>query len=556
MRIIHRYLSYRAEEGDRRLSGGIHITEKEIDQRGTAHRSRMEGIEHRPAIGQVTFDGQRTTGHHRGNHGLASRLQGDEQFALRTDQVQVGQAVRLAGKDSFFSQEHQHHIGAAGRCHDIVETRAPFPAVAIWHIVHLAGETLLQRLERRHRMGLLAIKTPGTQLVMRSIGHRAGNQNGADLSGLERKDPVVFQQDRRFFGRTACRIQMAFRILHSLSGIHIHIRMLKQAQQQFDAEDAADCLVDGRFLHLAAGHQFFQMGDETEGHHIHVDTGIHGLAGHVLAVGTEAVGNHLAHRVPVGYHQPVETPFVPEHILQDKSIACGRHAVVVVERSHQCQGAGLDGRFKRRQVDVAQLALRQEGAVVVTATLRRTIAHKMLDAGCQRICIQGLSLIAAYHGLRHAGIQIDILPATLCHAAPTRVAGNVEHGRERPADALPGSLHRGDTGALLHQSRIERRRQAQRNREDRMETVDHVATNQQRNAEAGFFHADALKFIDFDRIHFVQDGTDLTVAQRFGIVGHFAAGRHLVHLSDLLGQGHPRQQLFDAFFNAGIGTHR
>ena len=57
-----------------------------------------------------------------------------------------------------------------------------------------------------------------------------------------------------------------------------------------------------------------------------------------------------------------------------------------------------------------------------------------------------------------------------------------------------------------------------------METVDHVASHQQGDAEAGFLHRDALELVEPDRIHFVEDGADLAAADGLRIVGRVAAG--------------------------------
>ena len=113
MAVIERRLPHRAEESDRRLAGRNRVPQQQVRQRRAAHRSGMERIEHRSAVGKVAFDGQRTTRHHSRHHRLAGRLQGGEQFALGALQVQVGEGVGLSRKDSLLSQEDEDDIGAA-----------------------------------------------------------------------------------------------------------------------------------------------------------------------------------------------------------------------------------------------------------------------------------------------------------------------------------------------------------------------------------------------------------------------------------------------------------
>ena len=173
----------------------------------------------------------------------------------------------------------------------------------------------------------------------------------------------------------------------------------------------------------------------------------------------------------------------------------------------------------------------------------------MLDAGGHRSTVLERALVAPHHGFAHAGVQVRVLAAAFRDPAPAGIPGDVEHRRERPADALCRRLHGSYTRPLFHKRRIKSRGQAQGNREHGVETMDHVAAHQQGDAEAGLLHRDALEFVDPDRIHLIEDGTDLSLADGIGIIGNIAPGGHLVHLADLLGQGHPGQQRVHALFH-------
>ena len=161
-----------------------------------------------------------------------------------------------------------------------------------------------------------------------------------------------------------------------------------------------------------------------------------------------------------------------------------------------------------------------------------------------------------HHGLGHAGIQVRVFTAALGNTAPAGVAGNVQHGRKRPAHALRGGLNGSHAGAFFHQGGVKGGRQAQRNGENGVETVNHVTAHQERNAQPGFLHGNALELVDLRGVHFVEDGADLSLAEGIGILCDVSPGRHLVHLADFLGQGHLRENALHAGLHLVTGTQR
>ena len=486
--VVHRHLAHRPQEGDGGLAGGRGVAEDEVGERRAAHRAGMEAVEHRPAVRQVALDGERPAGHHRGHDRLAGGLQRGQQLALGALQVEVGERMGFARKDGFLAEESQDHVRAAGGGHDVVEARPLLAAVLQpGHVDYPARETLPQRRERRDGVLFLAVEGPGAQLVVGRVGHRAGDEDRPHAAGVQREDAVVLEQDGGLLRGAAGGVQVLRRVLDRLRGSGVHVGMLEQAEEDLDAQDVAHGVVDGGFPDLAGADQLLQVGDEPVGHHVHVHPGVQRLPRHFAAVGAIAVGNHLAHRVPVRDNQTVEAPFTAQDVPDHEFVARRGHAVVVVERSHQRQRARLDGRLEGRQVDVAQLVFRQEGAVVVAPALGGAVAHEVLDARRHRGRVPLRALVAAHHGLAHPGVQPGVLAAAFRHAAPAGVAGDVEHRREGPADALRRRLDGGHAGALLHQRRVEGRGEAQRDRENRMETVDHVASNQQGDREPRLF---------------------------------------------------------------------
>ena len=380
MAVVQGCLSHGTQERNGRLSGRVHVSKEKVGKGRAAHSAGMEAVQEAVHIGKVALDGERTARHDDSHHRLAGSLQGGQQFALGALQVEVGQGMGFAGENRFFSQERQHHVGAAGGSDDIGKTAALLTAeLEAGNIVNLAGETLPQRLERRNGVRLFAVEGPGAQLVVRGIGQGTGNEDAKALP--ERQHAVVLEEDGRLFHGFLGRCKMRGSILHGGSGIHVHVGVIEQAQHHLHAEDVAHSLVDGLLFHGTAFHQLFQVGEETIGHHVHVHAGIHGFLGHVLAVFAEPVVDHLSHGVPVGDHQAVKAPLAAEHVLHHEGVTRGGNAVVVVEGSHQRHGTGLYGCLKGRQIGVAQLTLGVEGAVVVAAAFGCAVTHKMLDAG-------------------------------------------------------------------------------------------------------------------------------------------------------------------------------
>ena len=243
--------------------------------------------------------------------------------------------MRLTGKDGLFPEEDQYDVCAA-RCGDhLVETAFLLTAVRqAGNIVHPAREALPQGRQRRDRVLLLSVESPGAQLVVRGIGHRTRHEDASGACRVKRQEARILEQDGRLLCRAARGVEVLRRILHRLCGSGIHVGMLEEAEQDLDAQDVPYRRVNGGFLHFPAANQLLEVGNEPIGHHIHVHTGIQRLAGHFLAVCAVTVRDHFAHGVPVGHHHPVEAPLIPEDILEDEAVARRGDAVVVIERSH------------------------------------------------------------------------------------------------------------------------------------------------------------------------------------------------------------------------------
>ena len=278
-------------------------------------------------------------------------------------------------------------------------------------------------------------------------------------------------------------------------------------------------------------------------YHLHVATRIHSLQRRFLPVGTEAVGDHLPYRSPVGYHKAVETPLLAQYILQDITVARGRDAVVVVKGGHIGSCSGFGCRLERGQVHIAKQPFRNMGGVIVAATFCCPVAHKVLrTSGDGGGIIQRISLESLHHGGTQYRGQVGIFTQTLRNAAPARIAGDIHHRCESPPHPYRRGFDGGDARTLLDQIRIERSRLSQRNRENRLESMDHITAHNQRNAQARLLHCRTLVGIDGFGIGHIEDRAHFTLLDQLGGCIYITRRTDLIHLADLLFQRHLGKQ--------------
>src|ERR1044071_2056720 len=98
-----------------------------------------------------------------------------------------------------------------------------------------------------------------------------------------------------------------------------------------------------------------------------------------------------------------------------------------------------------------------------------------------------------HRGSKHAR-QIRILAGALGDSSPPRIACDVKHRRERPADSIGIGFMSGNTRGLLDEYGVPRRRLPERDRENRAVSVDHVAAEEKRNTKTAFFRRNPLRF--------------------------------------------------------------
>ena len=145
--------------------------------------------------------------------------------------------------------------------------------------------------------------------------------------------------------------------------------------------------------------------------------------------------DQLADRAPVGDHEALESPFALEDSALQVDAGGGRRTADLVEGVHQRCDARFDRRPERRQHDVAQRALGDVDGVVVAAAFGEAIAGVVLGAGGDGVGGGEIVALKAPHPCDcHLCPQVGILTCPL-HDPPARVAGDVDHRRERPMEA-------------------------------------------------------------------------------------------------------------------------
>ncbi len=283
--------------------------------------------------------------------------------------------------------------------------------------------------------------------------------------------------------------------------------------------------------------------------HVDINPGAQAETGRVGRAFGDAVIDKFADGIPVADDDAAETPLLLENGAQEKSVGRNRDPADLVERGHDRGAAGLDGRLEGRQVDLAQGALGDIGGVVVASALAGAVADEVLGAGGDALRIgQVIALEASHGGGGETGVEQRVLAIALGHPPPARVAGHVHHGCEGQANPIGGAFPGRDASPLAGQFRVPGGSLAEGDGKNRAVPVDDIAAEQQGDAEAAFLDRHALEAVGFAR-------GGPAVAHRPGersagkkaraeealadkVLGGFVHLGQLVHLADLLGQGH------------------
>ena len=238
-------------------------------------------------------------------------------------------------------------------------------------------------------------------------------------------------------------------------------RIFEQAQAELECEDAGHGFVDQRFVKQSGAYRFDRTFVELRRGHDQVVAGLDRVRGGVHVIGLDLLLPHgTADVVPVGDQRALVVPVAAQLVGQQPLVEGDRHAVDGFVAEHERAATLLRHAFERRQEPRFQLAVGQVRFGSVAAALRFGIAGEMLGAGQNRILGErlasfGAALIALDDGGGHLADKIRILAERLVHTAPTGVAGDAQHGGERPMHAGGGDLFGGGTARGLNLGRVE-----------------------------------------------------------------------------------------------------
>ena len=290
---------------------------------------------------------------------------------------------------------------------------------------------------------------------------------------------------------------------------HVDVWVLEQPGAELHPQDAPHGIVEPRHRDLVVGQQLgAEVADQRAGH-LGVQPGVQCLGCRVRPVRREAVPAvagvgvhgraraHLGNGGPVRLDKAVEAPLALEDVGQGLVIAAAGHAVDRVERAHHRIGAGVDGRFERRQVEVAQPLLGHVGRVVVTAALGLAVGGEVLRASdllVRRAVVGSLRALDPRGG--HGRAEVRVLAGTLRDPTPAWFVRDVDHRGVGLLEPDRGRLAGTDRGVVHGHLRVEAARRCQRNREDRPEAMDRVEREQQRDVQPRLLDRDVLKPVD------------------------------------------------------------
>src|SRR5258708_793094 len=150
--------------------------------------------------------------------------------------------------------------------------------------------------------------------------------------------------------------------------------------------------------------------------HLHIDARIDCADGCILWVRGKAVGRQVEDGLPVAHDEAIKLPPVAQDVLKKKFVSCSRHSVQVHIGSHEGTCAGPNRCVEGRKIYIPELLVRDIGGVVISSSIRGTIARKVLDTGENAMrapyCI---TLKAAYPCFRHARPEKRIFTRAFHH---------------------------------------------------------------------------------------------------------------------------------------------
>ena len=348
--------------------------------------------------------------------------------------------------------------------------------------------------------------------------------------------------------------------------VAVLIRVVKQAELILCLQDAAAGAVDVLHAEFAFVERLLQRAYKTVTHHIHIHTCLEGTRRDGLQV-TDAVGHHFGNAGVVSHHETVKPPLRAQHVGHQPFVGRGRYAVHFVERCHEAAGSGLCGCLIGIKVFIEHAVTAHVHRVVVTAGIGCAVKGKVLHASHYLVIALQLgtlvsSLVATHHGLGNGASQEWVFTVAFAGTSPTRVAANVHHRAEGPANAVGTGLGGRNARRLLHGFHVPAAGQAQGDGEHRLIAVNHIHAEQQGDAQTGIFHGKFLYVADAVHAFQVEQAAYKALLNQFGHIaalglpGDNLARHRQVQLTDFFFHGHLAHQFRNERVHVAGGTSR
>ena len=201
----------------------------------------------------------------------------------------------------------------------------------------------------------------------------------------------------------------------------------------------------------------------------------------------------------VGDDVTTKTVLAAQDVGEKELRRLDRNAVVVVVAGHHAEGAGVaHGATEGMQVDRLQLApgdLRVGAGLAVAAPLRHGIDGEVLERGDDALLLDAAHLLNA-----EFADEERIFAVAFDHAAPARIAGEVEHRRIHVGVAEGAALATGHATDLADERGVPRTCDGEFRGETRglgvQETANALVGEIDGNAEARLFDEPPLYFVE------------------------------------------------------------
>ena len=528
-------------------------------------RPQEPGCQQRLGIGDTVMQGERAAMAQQHDDRLAGGGDRIGQRLLRGGQLDHRARLRLARHRLGFADRQDHHVRRLRRrdgAGDPVLDRAVDRAAQFDRQLRGIGHRRAQAGGDVDTLVGIAVKGPGAVEIGLVLAERADQRDPLPGSGIKRQHPLILEQHDRSRRRLTRQRMMGGRADARLFNLFVERApgIVEQPHRGLHIKDAAHGNVDRRHRHRAALHQIGDMADIEAALHRHIDPGQHREAGGVALILGKAMGDQFLVGGVIGEDEAAKLHLAAQYVGQQFAVGGGGHAVNLVEGGHGGERAGGKGLAEGRQMGFAQRLVTDVDAAIFEARRDRAIGGEMLGTGEQRIvAAQVAPLEAANPRRRQQAGQIDILARALDHPAPALVARDIDHRREGEVQAGCRRLHRHDPRGLFHQQGIEAGSLPQRHGKDGLEPVNHVARQQQRDAQAAVLDRHFLRAAPAGNANAVEQAADpalanlvrqallvLDAGRRIGRVEGTEAVGEAGHLPGLLLQRHLRDQRIDA----------